>query len=130
MKKITKPLNPKSESFALTAVAKNPDEQDAISYFKEVCLRDGLEMRSELIKLIKEDWVVRHPKPGNPQLMLFQSLERGQVHKESVAVCEVCGEPAVYTCETVFPINSTKSLCQSHTVQFERRREVISKRKI
>ena len=64
---MTKPLKPTSESYALTAVAKNPDEQESIRYFKEVCLRDGLEMRGELIKLIKEDWVKRHPKPGNPQ---------------------------------------------------------------
>ena len=121
-------MNPCSQSYALTAVAKDPSEKEAINYFKEVCLRDGLQMREELIKLIKEDWVKRHPKPGNPQLMLFQSLERKKVHEE--LVCEVCGEAAVYRCTTIFSINSVKMLCQSHTVQFERRREVTKKEKL
>ena len=124
---MTKSLNPCSKSFALTAVAKDEPEKEAINYFKEVCLRDGLEMRTELIKLINDDWVKRHPKPGNPQLQLFQF---SKPHEESVDVCELCGEPAFYRCTTVFPINPVKSLCRSHTVQGERRNEILKKETI
>jgi len=63
---MTKQVSPKASTF-LYAEAKDEAEKNAIKYFKEVCLRDGLEMRKELIRLIEHDWTVRHPRPGNPQ---------------------------------------------------------------
>ena len=119
---MTKSLTPTSKSFALTAVAKSIEEQEAITYFKEVCRRDGLEMRTELIKLINIDWVKRHPKPGNPQLMLFQKKK-----KVKATICELCKSPAVFRCSTIFSINPVKLLCRDHTVQGERRNEILKK---
>jgi hypothetical protein len=124
---VTKPLSPDSQSFALTAVAKNEAEKDAVRYFKEVCSRDGLEMRHELIKLIREDWVKRHPRPGNPQKQLFQFDE---CHEEIMCDMPDCGNKAVYRVETIFPVNPMKRLCQHCTSLFERNRELVSKRRL
>ena len=125
---MTRPPNPKSKTHTIIVRANDEIEVSLINYLKEVCARDGLEYRKEILKLIEVDWKARHPPPGNPQIMLFQSIEKKKVHE--VVVCEVCGEHAVYRCTTIFSINSVKMLCQSHTVQFERRREVTKKVKL
>ena len=125
---MTRPPNPKSKTHTIIVRANDEIEASLINYLKEVCARDGLEYRKEILKLIEVDWKGRHPPPGNPQIMITKYSD--EVHEESQAVCEVCGEAAVYRCTTVFSINTVKDLCQSHTFQFVRRKEVISKRKI
>ena len=125
--KLTKNLTPKSKSYALTAVAKDQPEKEAIEYFKEVCLRDGLEMRSELIKLIKDDWVKRHPKPGNPQLMLSQCSKK---KLKSLCMFKDCSCVAVWKCFSVFPFGKDRRLCDRHRVNAERLGELRGKQKI
>ena len=125
---MTRPPNPKSKTKTIIVRANDEIEASLINYLKEVCARDGLEYRKEILKLIEVDWKARHPPPGNPQNMITKYSDG--VQEESAPVCEVCGELAVYRCTTIFPINTVKNLCQSHTSQFDRRREVTEKRKI
>ena len=123
---VTRYVNKKNTS--LIVHGKDETDNELIKFFKEVCLRDGLEMRRELLDLLRHSWATKHNWPkGNPQQQVTEYFES---HEESTAVCEVCKEPAVYKCTTIFPINTVKDLCQSHTVQFERRREVIKKVKL
>lgn len=119
---------PNKKNNSLIVHGKDEADNEIIKFFKEVCLRDGLEMRKELINLIRERWAPKHNYPlGNPQ---HQIIEYKEVHEAIVPVCDLCGSVAVYRCETVFPINSTKSLCRSHTCLLERRGEVISKKPV
>ena len=124
-----KNVKPNATSYSLIAVAKEEYEREAVRYFKEVCLRDGLEMRKELLNLISNEWVKKHPPPGNPQKQLIQY---SKTHEESTVMCEVegCREEAKFRCDTVFPFGRIKSLCQSHTCMFERRGELRSKKKL
>ena len=97
--------------------------------FKEICARNQLSMSEEIyeraIKVFLRD---HHWPPGNSQTLLEVFEEKNTIPK--LIVCEVCGEAAVYRCTTIFSINTVKDLCQSHTFQFVRRKEVISKKKI
>ena len=97
--------------------------------FKEICARNGLSMSQEIyeraIKVFLRD---HHWPPGNSQTLLAVFEEKNTIPKQEF--CEVCSEPAMYRCTTIFSINSVKMLCQSHTVQFERRREVTKKVKL
>lgn len=122
---MTKTLNPSSKSHALTAVAKTPDEKAAVNYFKEVCLRDGLEMRTELIKLIKNEWTKKHPPPGNPQTQLFQYEEREYR-------CEWlnCNQEAKFVCKSVFPFGGDRKFCLVHRKRAEFKGEVSSYKKL
>ena len=97
--------------------------------FKEICARNQLSMSEEIyeraIKVFLRD---HHWPPGNSQTLLAGFQEKHTIPK--TVFCEYCNCPAVFRCSTIFSINSVKMLCQSHTVQFERRREVTTKRKI
>ena len=47
-----------------------PGEEAKINAFKEICARDGYQVRDELSKLI-DGWLIKHNyPPGNPQLPL------------------------------------------------------------
>jgi len=124
---LTKQVKPDSSKF-LYAEAKTESEREDVRYFKAVLARDGLDMRSELLRLIREDWVRRHPRPGNPQKMLVQFS--GHEESRAKVVCEVggCGEEATYNCDTIFPFGRIKNLCTSHTCLFERRGELRGKK--
>ena len=97
--------------------------------FKEICARNQLSMSEEIyeraIKVFLRD---HHWPPGNSQTLLEVFEEKNTIPKQEF--CEVCGEAAVYRCNTIFSINSVKMLCRSHTRQFERRKEVIEKVKL
>jgi hypothetical protein len=127
---VTKQVKPESSKF-LYAEAKTESDEEAIRYFKEVCSRDGLEMRNELIKLVSQDWVRRHPHPGNPQKMLVQ-FNGGHEESDGAVLCEVegCGKEAVWRCDTVFPYGRFKSLCRGHALMFERRGELRGKKRL
>lgn len=118
---------PNKQNTSLIVHGKDESDNELIRFFKGVCVRDGLEMRKEILDLLRHTWAKKHNYPkGNPQHQIIDYVE--PVHEESL--CEVCGEPAVYKVTTIFPINPVKRLCGSHTCQFERRQEVISKERL
>ncbi len=118
---MTKQVNPNAATF-LYAEAKDEAEREVVRYFKEVCSRDGLEMRKELIRLVEHDWVVRHPRPGNPQKQLIQFDGSKQIR----GLCEVegCGNRAEYLCYSAAPYGKDRRLCNRHRVNEERRNNV------
>ena len=82
--------------------------------FKEICARNQLSMSQEVYeRAIKTFLRDHHWPPGNSQTLLEVFEEKNTIPK--MAVCEVCGESAVYRCTTIFSINSVKMLCRSHT---------------
>ncbi len=118
---MTKPVNPKADS-SIIAVAKTEPEKELIRYFKEVLARDGLEMRTEIFKLIEHDWITRHPRPGNPQKQLVQF----DGSKKARGLCEVdgCSQEAEYICHSAYPFGKDRRLCSHHRVDEERRNNV------
>ena len=64
--------DPKAKTNQLIIQAKNESEASTLRYFKNVCRRDGLELRKEVLNLIEVSWKKSHPPPGNPQLQIVQ----------------------------------------------------------
>jgi len=124
---MTKQVSPKASTF-LYAEAKDEAEKNAIKYFKEVCLRDGLEMRKELIRLIEHDWTVRHPRPGNPQKQIIQF----DGSKSSLKMCEWegCKRKAVWRCRSSYPYGKNRNYCSFHRKHAEYRRDICEAKKL
>jgi len=125
---MTKPANPKARTFTLIAKAKDESERKAIQYFKEVCRRDGLELRKEIINLISLEWVQKHPKPGNPQKQLFQF----DGSKQSRGLCEWegCHNKAEFLCVSAFPYGKDKRYCSFHRKRAEFKRDISQAKKL
>lgn len=118
---MTKQVNPKANS-SIIAVAKTEPEKELIRYFKEVLARDGLEMRTEIFKLIEHDWVRRHPRPGNPQKQIIQY--DGSAKGGGLCEMEGCPNMAEYMCYSAYPFGKDRRLCSHHRVDEERRNNV------
>jgi hypothetical protein len=124
----TPSLNPKK----MQVIVRSRDaiEEEALKYFRLVVQRDGLDLTSEFVKMVNNYWKKIHPPPGNPQLMMKAFCEENtHIH---IHTCDDtrCNEVAVWKCETIFPVNPTKRLCDVHTRKMEVRNEIISKVKL
>jgi len=124
---MTKQVNPKANS-SIIAVAKTEPEKELIRYFKEVLARDGLEMRTEIFKLIEHDWVKRHPRPGNPQKQIIQF----DGSKSSLKLCEWegCKRKAVWRCRSSYPYGKNRNYCSFHKKRAEYRRDICEAKKL
>ena len=125
---MTKPANPTAQTFTVIAKAKDESERMIVKYFKEVCARDGLEIRKEILSLISIEWVQKHPKPGNPQKQLFQFDDS----KRSRGLCEFegCKNLATHLCFSSFPFGKDRRLCDRHRVDEMRKRNICKTKKL
>jgi len=78
---MTRPPDPKSKNPRLIHDAQDTGQEMHVRGFKEVCLRDGLEMNRELDLLIT-GWLHLHNwPPGNPQAQIDKKWDSG-VHPD------------------------------------------------
>ena len=120
--------NPNSKSSAIIVRANDECDKAIINYFKEVCARDGLEMRKEILNLINFNWKKTHPPPGNPQILLEKFTEQQNLSQ----LCEIkgCNSLAILLCFSVFPFGKDRKLCNQHKIDEVRKGNVRASKKI
>lgn len=120
--------NPNSKSSTIIVRANDESDKAIINYFKEVCARDGLEMRKEILDLIDFNWKQTHPPPGNPQLLLEKFTEQQKLSH----LCEVegCNKPAKYLCYSIAPYGKDKKICNRHRIDEERKGNIRASKKL
>jgi hypothetical protein len=114
--KMTRQANPESKTQSVIVVAKNESDSATIKYFKEVCKRDGLELRKEILNLIEVSWKKMHPPPGNPQLQIVQ-FQTGK-SMGLFGTCGFVGCHAKAVAKGVFlPSGQLYHLCAAHRIE-------------
>jgi hypothetical protein len=125
---MTRYADPKSKSNMIIVKANTEPEAQLIKYFKEVCRRDGYEMRQEILSLLEHEWKNKHPPPGNPQLQVTQF----DGSKKAQKLCEYkkCKNKAVWLCVSSYPFGKDQRLCSFHRKRAEYKREVCKVTKL
>jgi hypothetical protein len=122
---LTRYANPNSESTTIIAIGKTEPEKELVKYFKKVCRQDGLEMRTEIFKLLEHVWKGQwHKPPGNPQLNIGRYLTDQKINSEVKCDEPNCTEKAKWNCTTIYPYRTVRNLCVGHERKMRVRREL------
>ena len=125
---MTRYPDPKAKTVNIIVNSKDETDRKLIRYFKEVCRRDGLEMRKEILSLLEHEWKAKHPPPGNPQIQIVQF----DGSKKTRKLCEwpKCKQKAEYECQSAFPFGVDKNYCLVHRKHAEYKRDIVNWKKV
>ena len=127
---MTRHAEPNAKSYRLVIEAKNEDEKETIRGFKKVCVLDRMELKEEILKLIKIYFFPKHNyPPGNPQTTIIKF----GVQTEITQKCEhpTCIQTAVYEDTPKSPYAKPKIFyCKAHHEQAKEKGLLRSSRKL
>lgn len=113
---MTRPPDPEAKTCHLIFQAKTEEEKVKMKAFKEICKRNGIEMRKELLKGIDGFLKEHHWPPGNSQVLIREFLPT-PVGLVKPVRCHFCQEDAVG--KATYKGKKKYDFCQRHLNQLE-----------
>ena len=111
---MTRQPNPKSKFSTIIVRANDECDKEIINYFKEVCARDGLEMRKEILNLIDFNWKQTHPPPGNPQLLLGKFTKQQKLSEKHKIIVNSNPKRRIIDYQSLSDVELVKAYVTAH----------------
>lgn len=118
---MTRQPNPKSKTATVILKANNEDEAKRIRGLKEICVRNGLEIRKVILNGIDKFLKEHNWPPGNSQTLLQVFGEKPRL------ICFKCREEFYTLNHVEFISGKTARVCDTCLVDYEER-TLIKKR--